>query len=332
MSLDLMPIENLSGFTAAPHHPMAPEGYSVYPAVDAAAQQLQDFRVASGLTQEQVADRLGCNHSKVVRMENGQARPSLADAQAVLRIYNVSDEEIVNGLIEAVRHNRRVRTSSPYTGILEPVQQHALGYEGVAKRTAIYAPQLVPDFLLTADYAKHRDGLFHNYNPTESRLSMQLLRERATYLLGRFASPLEIIIAEGALRRPEKGPSSSGDGEQYAQLRTIIRGLMALCTAEGRQAASGELNPNITIQVAPYSSGTHPFNVTPYAHAIFYMGNRLNPAVYAHIPSGKYSMFRSGLDVSTIDQSNLFTQLQEALPGPEHTYGLLGDILDSLPS
>jgi transcriptional regulator with XRE-family HTH domain len=313
MSIEQMPLDNLSEFAPAEHHPMAaPDGYAVVPAVDRVGWQLQELRVARGLTQAGVAKSLGWGRTKLVREENGQNKPSVTDARALLGVYGVSDEE----LIETVRRNLGTSTSGPYNDVLTTTQRRALGYEAVAERVDIYAPLLVPDILQTSDYARYQDGVFRNYSPAQSELVMRLRRERAAYFLGKSSGPpMQIIIAEGALRSPE-----------------IVSGLITLSTAEARQAANSALNPDITIQVDPYSSGSSIFSISSYARDILHMGDRPDPAVHAHPPNGKLSTLSPGLDGSTREQSALFDRLRANLPGPEHTPDILIKILASLRS
>jgi transcriptional regulator with XRE-family HTH domain len=330
MSIEQMPLDNLSEFTPVERHPMAePDGYSVFPAIDGVAHQLQGYREAAGLTQRAMATRFDWSISKVTRTENGEIPPSVVDAEVFLLAYGVGDK----ALIETVRRNRHTPQSGPYTSILTPSQQRAMGYEAVAERIGIYAPYFVPDILLTSGYAQHLDGVFHpDYTPEQGRLSMELRKARAAYLLGEFARPMEIIIAEEALRRPEGGPHPLGPGAQYAQLHKVISGIMTLSTAEGRQAANSALNPNITIQIVPLLGGLYRPRLVPYAHDILHMQGRPDPAVYTEGLLEEPGTFHSGLDGSTRERSARFDRLRANLPGPEHTPEILDTILASLRS
>ena len=330
MSLEHLPVDNLDEFIAARHHPMTPDGQSIIVQVDRVGQQFQAFRVANGLTQKQVSGELDWSQSKMIRLEAGYVRPDVADARVLLDLYNVDDMDVANALIENVRANRAASTSTPYDPILSQARKHYLGYEGVAGRVGLYEPIAVPDILQTAEYAAALDTVFYpSRGADEQELAARLRHERAAYLLGKYGPPLRVVIDEAVLRRPEGGPDPSGERDQYTQLRKIIDGLRALNTVERTLSPGSELNPDIAIQIAPFSSGSHSLSTRP--HGVLRMDDQPHAAVYIQSLYGEGETFIANPGEPTTQQRT-FEKLLGTLPGPERTNGILDAILASLPS
>jgi len=231
-------------------------------------------------------------------------------------------------LIERVGVNRKARTTTAYTPILPLARQHYLGYEAVAVGLGLFAPIAVPDIFQTAHFAATLDTVFHpDRTEDEHALAARLRRERAAYLLGQYGPPLQVVIDEGALHRPESGPDPSGAGGQYAELRMIIHGLKRLNTSGRQHLADGELNPDIAIRIAPFSSGTY-FGST-HARSIVRLADRPYAAAYADT-FGHHTSFDTALGGPTEEQ-RIFERLWANLPGPEHTNDVLDALLASLP-
>lgn len=61
---------------------------------------------ASKVTQEQVARELDWSTSKLVRIENGDVRPSATDIRALAERLGVTDPEQIEALVENRKHNK----------------------------------------------------------------------------------------------------------------------------------------------------------------------------------------------------------------------------------
>jgi len=200
----------------------------------------------------------------------------------------------------------------------------------VAVGMDIYAPFLVPDTFQTSAYRAAKDRIFYPARSAdEHELAARLLRERASRLIGKHGPHMRIVVEERALRTPEARSDPSGEHDQYAQLRLIIDGLKRLNTARQELPPGSELNPNITIQVEPLTSGTHP--LCRCAHTLLHMSNRPHAAVYVQNPAGRYETFYPNPAEHTIEQQT-FSRLLDMLPGPEKTDEILDNILASFPS
>ncbi len=55
---------------------------------------MQALRIARGLTQAQVADRIGVGQSAVAEWERGAKRPTLDHAKALAKVYGVAVEDL----------------------------------------------------------------------------------------------------------------------------------------------------------------------------------------------------------------------------------------------
>ncbi|MBE0466468.1 MAG: helix-turn-helix transcriptional regulator [Candidatus Desulforudis sp.] len=56
--------------------------------------RLREFRSEAGLTQEQLADRLGVSRQTVISIENGRYNPSLILAYKIARAFSYRIEDV----------------------------------------------------------------------------------------------------------------------------------------------------------------------------------------------------------------------------------------------
>src|SRR2546428_258887 len=75
--------------------------------------ELKRARMASGLTQQEVAAKLYWSPSKVLRIEAGAVGVSTADLRALLSLYHIADEGFVENLAETARAAMR-QPGNPY--------------------------------------------------------------------------------------------------------------------------------------------------------------------------------------------------------------------------
>lgn len=305
---------------------MAPGGISTIVEDERVRHQLQTLRQSSELSQEDVAGALQWSVSKVLRVENGQVGLKFSDAQVLLGLFG-TDKSVADSILSTVRANRVSKGERmPYRPLLPHGHLRCLGYEAIAAGVRIYAPLSVPDILQTSDYARVHDAVFYpDRSPGEIELAERLRKERAAYLLGKHGPPLQVVINEAALHRPERGPSPAGEHGQYSQLRTIIAGLKTLNFANQRSADS-RLNPNIHIQVQPFSDGRFLFQHPHEALSILDIDNPPQAVVYAHNLFGQYTAL-----TPPAEYQRAFKELSATLPGPEYTNDMLDALLASLP-
>ncbi|GAA3974348.1 helix-turn-helix domain-containing protein [Thermobifida alba] len=204
--------------------------------------QLKRLRAEAKLSQEQVADEMGWDVSKLYRIENGRfVRLNTESVAGLCRLYGADDslrEELV-AIAKAARKHK------PWWFQYEEVAGNAFyGLENEATKIQEYAVGLIPGLLQHPDYieALMSRGLLKN--PEQQRKRLDARRQRQTNVLERDNPPqMWSIIDESALR----------------------------CLVGGRQVMRVQLEhllelvnrPNLDIQVLPLSRGmTQPYNFT----------------------------------------------------------------------
>lgn len=56
---------------------------------------IREYRIMKNITQEELAELLNITPRQVQRIENGQSRPSLKTLKLIIKILEISDEDIV---------------------------------------------------------------------------------------------------------------------------------------------------------------------------------------------------------------------------------------------
>ncbi len=91
---------------------------------------VREARKRAGLTQTELAERLGKSQSEIGRWERGEVRPSL---ETLREIVGACDLELTIGVAEAddsyARHLRRTRVMTPAERV-----RHAMGRARAARR------------------------------------------------------------------------------------------------------------------------------------------------------------------------------------------------------
>ena len=199
------------------------------------ALELKRLRDWAELTQLQAAQGLGWSESKISRIEAARQGVSAADVERLIGMYGVSEGERLK-LLELARAAKKRGWWQKYGGAFTGP---FVGLEDGASRIWEWEPQLVPGLLQTADYAREviRAGL---ENPTEAdvrdRVQARMAR-RELLNRGDDAPHLHAIIDEAVLRR------TIGDAD-------VMRDQLYELAARARRS-------NVTLQVMPFSAGTH---------------------------------------------------------------------------
>ncbi len=63
------------------------------------AEKLSALRKAAGLSQEQLADKLGVSRQAITKWETGNGEPTLENLRAVATLFRVSFDELLGGAI-----------------------------------------------------------------------------------------------------------------------------------------------------------------------------------------------------------------------------------------
>lgn len=56
---------------------------------------IREYRIMRNITQEELAELLNITPRQVQRIENGQSRPSLKTLKLIIKILEISDEDVV---------------------------------------------------------------------------------------------------------------------------------------------------------------------------------------------------------------------------------------------
>ncbi|WP_443054351.1 helix-turn-helix domain-containing protein [Streptomyces sp. NBC_00683] len=199
--------------------------------------ELRQLRLASGLKSQEVAKRLMVSQPKISHLENGNRATSPRDVRDLCAIYGVTDEQVIDSLMEMARESGRRGWWHPYGDLSDSAY---IGLETDAASLHTYAPMMVPELLQTPAYAQaviEETIPLPTAEQAATRLKVRLRRQHRIYDPTR---PLRlwVVLDESALRRLIGGPD-------------IMREQL-----EHLKALSAE--PHITLQVLPYTTGAHP--------------------------------------------------------------------------
>jgi transcriptional regulator with XRE-family HTH domain len=202
------------------------------------AAELQRLREMSGLSREQVAERLGWSASKLWRVETARSRAHHGDVADILDIY-----QVIGGQREALtrlaREARRRGWWHSYADVLADGFEVYVDLEADASAIRTYEAQLVPGLLQTVDYAHAvLTAAWVTIEPEEidRRVAVRMRRQELASSRDR---PFQLwaIVDEAALRRVVGG-------------RAVMHAQLSRLAEAARQTS-------ITIQVLPFSVGAH---------------------------------------------------------------------------
>ncbi|MDQ7907354.1 helix-turn-helix transcriptional regulator [Phytohabitans sp. ZYX-F-186] len=223
---------------------------------------LRAAREARGFTQQHVADELDWSLSKVNRIEKGDVTVSKTDLLALLELFGVDDDDLIDELVRAARSSRqRGWWDEPrYREHLTAAMLQLLQFETEATAIRVFQPTVVNGPFQTRAYAQ---AVLDFWQPElsqvvrEARLETRL--RRGEQLLGR-ADPPDIfcIFDESVLHRPVGGVEVMA--EQLRQLLVIMR------------------RPNVHVRVVPFAQGALVAMLGPFL--IFDFGDEENAVLY----------------------------------------------------
>ena len=269
--------------------------------------QLRRLREAKGITREEAGYTIRASGSKISRMELGRVGFKERDVVDLLEMYGVVDEAERDALVVLARQANSPGWWHKYSDVLPDWFQVYVGLEEAALLIRLYEVQFVPGLLQTADYARAVGALGQAGAPDEEierRVSLRMARQE---LLAKADAPrLWAVVDEAALRRP-----IGGREVMRSQLEKLIEG-----TKE----------PNITLQVMPFSSGGHAAEGGAFTIMRF-------PEV--DLPDVVYlEQLTSALYLDKRDDVERYTEVMERLSveseSPEHTTEILSRMLEEV--
>lgn len=242
--------------------------------------ELRRLRSEAGLTQREVAASLGWAPSKIIRIESGSVAVDTSDLAALLSLYRVRDELMIDAL------GRMAATAEPkpfsrYREIVSPDTVKYFGYETSASVIRQFEPLALPGLLQTAEYTR---ALLTAYDILDDKADLHLTARRERQQLLARENPPEVffVVDESVLLRP-----IGGRAVMTAQLQHILR------IAD---------HPRITFQVLPFTIGAHAGLRGPFTLLEF-------PDV--DDPNVLYLESRLGGDRTFVDEPELASRYQE---------------------
>jgi transcriptional regulator with XRE-family HTH domain len=202
------------------------------------AAELRRLRDETGMTGEEVGERLGWSAAKVSRIETARIAVTPADATRLLDLYGASGQRRER-LAELSRSAGERGWWDAYADTLDLEYATLIALQDQAEQVRLYAPQTVPGLLQTEQYAHQiiRATLLIT-PPGEIERRVQVRMRRQEVLDRDEPLNLSVVLDEAALLRRVGGAEVMRD-----QLRHL---------------AEAAVRPNIEVQVLPASVGAHP--------------------------------------------------------------------------
>ncbi len=195
---------------------------------------VRDLReAAQGVRREDLARVLGCDLSKISRIENGKGSLTALEVDALGRLFALGPDQLeqLRGLARDSRRRSTYRVSD--------WAMKFAGLEQAADAVRTYETELVPGLLQHPDYTR---AVTLAADPTRPPAEVDRLvagrAERQAVLTGDDPPHLIAVINEAVIRRP-------------------VGGATAMAAQLGRLVELTEL-PNVEVHVLPFAVGAHP--------------------------------------------------------------------------
>ncbi|MFJ6982591.1 MULTISPECIES: helix-turn-helix domain-containing protein [unclassified Streptomyces] len=218
------------------------------------AARLRELRETSGLTLTEVSERIEVNQGSLSRIETGERGTTPLLVRALLDCYGVTDTDGRDDILDLVRADKEQRKPwwRKYSTVLAPTRYDGyLALEAGASALASYQPLLVPGLLQTENYARAVIGQMRtDLTSDEVDALVEVRMERqASRLADDSPVTLRAILDEAVLHRVIGSP-------------TVMREQLVHLIQAGAQ-------PNITIQLLPFTLGAHPGLYGPFVLLTF---------------------------------------------------------------
>jgi Domain of unknown function (DUF5753)/Helix-turn-helix domain len=200
--------------------------------------QLRRVREAAGVSPDGAAYHIRASRAKISRMENGRQRFKDRDILDLLDLYNVTDAEVIAGMLALAGRARAEDWWAGYGDILPGWFEPYLGLEAAATVIRAFDHQFISGLFQTPDYARAVTELGHRTAGRAEISRRVAVRMQRQQLLAAERPPMVwAVLDEAALRRPVGGA---------AVMREQVRHLIAVAE-----------RPRVTLQVLPFAAGGH---------------------------------------------------------------------------
>jgi len=274
--------------------------------------ELRKARELAGLTQRDVAREMDWSLSKLIRIETGAVSIATNDLRALLALYEITDRQRIDALIEVARASRERSWWSTYKDLVSQEYLAFLGYESSASVIRNFEPLLVPGLLQTEEYAREVLGVLQGPDVSKIDKLVELRTQRQELLERKEPPSLHFILDEAVIRRIVGDPDVT-----RRQLNHL------------REVAS---RPEITIRVVPFSQGIYPGLRVPYVLFEFPLPED-EDILYIENPQGEMIIREGTPDepegTPPVVHLGIFWQLEQISP-KENTLPAIDDALARL--
>jgi transcriptional regulator with XRE-family HTH domain len=272
--------------------------------------ELRRIRKDSGMTQEQVAVAMEWSLSKLIRIEGGGVSISVSDLKSLLSLYKIADESYVDELVTLARAARQRSWFTAFRDITSPQYVTFVGYEAAASIVRQFEPTLIPGQLQTEEYAR-AVTLEYAADRVDKLVEIRIRRQE---LLEEPRRLFFFILDEAVIRRQVGAPTNPG----------IMRRQL-------RQLAETARQPNITIEVVPFSAGVHPGMKGPFT-VLEFPGDDEDVLYLENARGGASnpSALLTGEDSQILTHREAFERLREQSLGPQKSVDLISQVAESM--
>ena len=272
--------------------------------------ELRRIRKDAGMTQDQVAAEMEWSLSKLIRIEGGGVSISISDLRSLLALYQITDEGQVAELVDLARAARQRAWFTAYRDITSPQYVTFVGYEAAASIVRQFEPTLIPGQLQTEEYAR-AVTLEYAADRVDKLVEVRIRRQE---LLEEPRRQFFFILDEAVIRRQVGAPTNPG--VMRRQLRSLVE--------SARQ-------PNITIEIVPFSAGVHPGMKGPFT-LLEFPGDDEDVLYLENARGGgsNPSALLTGEDPQILTHREAFERLREQSLGPKESAELISQVAEGM--
>ncbi|GAA2361135.1 helix-turn-helix transcriptional regulator [Streptomyces carpaticus] len=199
--------------------------------------ELKRLRHAVNVTQNEAAECIDTDDSRISRIESGSSPISRPELSELLRRYGLVEGDDLHGfLLNLHRDSRKRGWWHQQRGIIPPSVQQLIELESSATRMVQFSPTVIPGLLQTESYARALIAAFPlPHGSADEAVNVRMTRQKV--LAEATAPQFVCLLDEATLHRQVGGPRT-----QATQLRHLVE-------------VSNP--PTLTVRVLPYTSGVH---------------------------------------------------------------------------
>ena len=263
--------------------------------------ELKRLREAAGKTQVEVGAWVGTPSTTISKIENAERNVPLPHLKLMLQLYEV-DPAHGETLTQLAQQAKERGWWADYGEAVPKWFTEYVGLETAATAVWTYEQEYVPGLLQTRRYTESMTATANSVGASESAENFARVRATRQQRLTDDKAPvaLRAVLSEAVLCRTVGGPDVMR--EQIARLR---------------EATS---QPNITVQVLPFSAGAHPGMTGPFT--ILRFPERSMNIVYVELRGGAVYLERpQDIDL----HETIFERLSSLALNEQDTISLLGE-------